>query len=236
MIGRIGVVIPARDEAERIDACLDSVLLAASSVSEVVQIVVVADGCLDDTAARARRHPGVVVVETESANVGMARRVGTRHAMSWGSQWLANTDADSVVPPHWLAVQLELARTGADAVVGTVRPDFAELTPAQQQAWIATHSDGQAIGNVHGANLGVGVRAYRRAGGYPPVREHEDVDLVARLRRVGRVVATDACEVVTSGRLVGRTPGGYAGYLRKQLERASPPQDSCSNVMHTFDV
>jgi hypothetical protein len=31
------------------------------------------------------------------------------------------------------------------------------------------------------------------------------------------VVATDACEVLTSGRQTGRTPGGYATYLRDEL-------------------
>jgi hypothetical protein len=50
------------------------------------------------------------------------------------------------------------------------------------------------------------------------VTEHEDVDLVGRAVANGaEPVASDAHAVLTSGRLVGRTAGGYAGYLREQL-------------------
>ena len=52
--------------------------------------------------------------------------------------------------------------------------------------------------------------------GVAPIREHEDVDLVARCRSLGAAAASDEAEVVTSGRFTGRTPGGYAGYLQRQ--------------------
>ncbi|MDP9026812.1 MAG: glycosyltransferase [Actinomycetota bacterium] len=218
MIDRVGVVIPARDEAERIDACLDAVGLATVEVpSVIVQIVVVADGCVDDTAGRASRHRGVTVLETEGSNVGRARRHGAAFATIHGCQWIANTDADSLVPSDWLSVQLELANLGADAVVGTVRPNFLELSEAQREAWTRTHDRGQAVGHVHGANLGVRTNAYIRSGGFSAMPEHEDVDLVDRLRRHARVVATSRGEVITSGRPVGRTAGGYARYLREDL-------------------
>jgi GT2 family glycosyltransferase len=217
---RIGVVIPARDEAERIDACLDAVTRAAGWVGVPVQIVVVADGCLDDTAARARRHPGVEVIETPGSNVGGARAAGARVVLRRGATWLASTDADSVVPADWLTVQLDLARDGADAVLGAVHPHWPDLTPDEVEWWHRTHDDGQALGNIHGANLGVSARAYRRAGGYRPLPEHEDTDLVRRLRATGAVVvATARASVETSGRHVGRTPGGYARYLRDDLPR-----------------
>jgi hypothetical protein len=46
------------------------------------------------------------------------------------------------------------------------------------------------------------------------------VQLVDACRRLGAtVVASDAAEVLTSGRFAGRTPGGYAGYLRDQARR-----------------
>ncbi|MDP9028032.1 MAG: glycosyltransferase family 2 protein [Actinomycetota bacterium] len=220
MIRRVGVVIPARDEAERIDACLDAVRLAAAEMPGViVQIIVVADGCVDDTAARASRYPEATVLETEGSNVGGARRHGAAFAIMHGCQWIANTDADSLVPFDWLRVQLELANLGADAVVGTVRPNFHELTEAQQEAWTRSHDRGQAIGHVHGANLGIRSTAYIRSGGFTAMPEHEDADLVDRLRRHYPVVATSRGEVTTSGRPVGRTAGGYARYLREDLLR-----------------
>lgn len=219
MRGGVAVIVPARDEAERIDACLASIAVAAQTVDVPVGVVVVADGCLDDTAARARRH-GALVIETGGSNVGAARALGARRALRRGAVWLANTDADSVVPSNWIAVQLDLAAAGVEVVVGTVRPRFSELDDAQVAAWHRTHDDGQSLGNVHGANLGIAAAAYRRVGGYLPLPEHEDTDLVRRLEESGAVLrATAAHEVETSGRHVGRTPGGYARYLREDLLR-----------------
>ena len=132
--------------------------------------------------------------------------------------WLACTDADSAVPAGWILEQVRLADAGADVVVGTVRPDPADLTATQLAAWRATRVPGRPNGHVHGANLGVRADAYLRAGGFPDRPVHEDVDLVAALVASGaRVVATDACDVLTSGRLLGRAPGGYAGYLRSRF-------------------
>jgi glycosyltransferase involved in cell wall biosynthesis len=198
------------------------VLVARDLVDVPVRIVVVADGCLDATADVARGYPGVRVVEIESSNVGTARSVAAETALSLvdaspARVWMANTDADSVVPSNWLDEQLRLADSGIDVMIGTVRPEFDDLTDEQVRAWRAGHVPGEPNGHVHGANLGVRASTYLAAGGYDAMPEHEDVDLVAKLGRVGRVVASDACEVVTSGRAVGRTPGGYARHLREDL-------------------
>lgn len=215
-IRRIGVIIPARDEEVLIARCLMSVLHAATHVQARVSITVAADGCLDRTVQVARGIPGVAVVELESSNVGAARAAAGVHALVKGAEWLANTDADSVVPANWLSSQLELADAGADVVVGTVRPDFAELTDAEAAAWQETHVPGQPNGHVHGANLGIRASVYRASGGYRALPEHEDADLVARLSGF-TIVASDDAEVTSSARRWGRTPGGYARYLRENL-------------------
>lgn len=215
-------MIPARDESTTIARCLTSVVAAAARIELPVSIVVAADGCLDDTAAIARTFDGVDVVELESSNVGAARAAGSRRALALGADWLANTDADSVVPANWLEVQLALAAEGAAVVVGTVRPDFDDLTEAQREAWVFSHTPGRPNGHVHGANLGIRAAEYVAAGGYSSIPEHEDVDLVARVIRHGTSTASDAAEVITSGRAVGRTPGGYARYLREDLLRLAP--------------
>ncbi|KQO81374.1 hypothetical protein ASF17_09175 [Frigoribacterium sp. Leaf263] len=227
----VAVVVPARDESDLIERCLASIAVAREQLKGIapevrVVTVVVADACTDDTADRARRAPDVVVIETAGRAVGMARAAGVDEAMrhlaqlgvDGSSVWIANTDADSAVPPRWLTVQVELADDGADVMVGTVRPDFADLDAERIAAWTARHTPGRPNGHVHGANLGMHAIAYRRAGGFDPLDLHEDVVLVQRLRDSGAVVtASDAGEVLTSGRSVGRTPGGYAGYLALDL-------------------
>ncbi len=214
----VAVVIPARDEAELIGRCLRSVLMARRLGAPDAAVIVVADGCLDNTVQIARSFNNIVVLEIESSNVGAARAAGAAFALDRGADWLANTDADSVVPPNWLHVQRQLAAAGRDLIIGTVRPDFRDLDLAQRAAWEHTHERGRPNGHVHGANLGVRSNLYRTVGGYRALPEHEDNDLVDRLMRAGAVLeATDANEVVTSGRKVGRTPGGYARFLRDDL-------------------
>ena len=223
-IAELVVMIPARDEEALIGRCLESVLVACNLVEIPIRVVVVADGCLDATADVARGYPGVLVVEIDSSNVGTARASAARAALSLitadpARVWMANTDADSVVPPNWLAEQVRLADSGTDVMIGTVRPEFDDLTDEQVRAWRATHLAGEANGHVHGANLGIRASVYLKSGGYDAVPEHEDVELVAKLRHMGRAVACATCEVVTSGRAVGRTPGGYARHLREDLVR-----------------
>jgi glycosyltransferase involved in cell wall biosynthesis len=222
------VVIPVHNEADLLDRCLRALRAAidgvrASGVRCTTRIVL--DACTDDSRAIVEGH-GLPLIETRGACVGAARAVGIESAIAELSGvaphrlWIANTDGDSVVPHAWLTAQVSAAREGADVFVGTVRPDFADLAPRHQRHWHATHTPGVPNGHVHGASLGVRGSVYLAAGGFEPVGEHEDVSLVDKCRRLGAVVvASDDAEVLTSGRIVGRTPGGYAGYLRDQARQ-----------------
>ena len=85
-----------------------------------------------------------------------------------------------------------------------------------------THADGH--GHVHGANLGVRGSAYAAVGGFRPLPESEDVDLVARLDAAGATVVWAAdCPVVTSSRVSRRTGGGFSGHLDSLTPAAEEP-------------
>lgn len=232
----MAVVVPARDEEALIGACLASIERATTAVRRQrprmpVVTIVVDDSSSDGTADIARRFSGVRVIQTPGGNVGRARSAGVDHALTVlghapAHVWIANTDADTVVPEQWLCGQLALAQRGADVVLGTVQPTREELSPQQIAAWLCENRPGAASGQVHGANLGLRGSLYEQVGRFAPLPEHEDVDLVERLRQAGaHIVSSGAVEVLTSGRLLGRTPGGFAGYLRTQLvpaERVVP--------------
>jgi glycosyltransferase involved in cell wall biosynthesis len=221
----VAVVIPAHDEELLIGRCLASVTRAVTWARErepdlAATIVVVLDACTDTTAPQVARWP-VETVTLTARNVGTARRLGVARALSLldadpDDTWIAMTDADTVVPRDWIAHQLDLAGAGVDLVLGTVRPDFADLSARHAAYWRATHHRGRPPGNVHGANLGVRASVYAEAGGIPDLVEHEDVALVRAVRALGvRERASDVHEVETSGRLTGRTPAGYAAFLAR---------------------
>lgn len=225
-IEAIAVVIPAHDEAVLLGACLESVARAIGLAEERgvrVAARVALDACTDDSPAIAEAL-GFRTVTLAARAVGAARGAGLDAAVTrFGvipreRVWTAHTDADSVVPPHWLTHQLDLSEAGADVVIGTVRPDFADLTAEQQIAWSAGYVPGAANHAVHGANLGIRLSTLVESGGFDAIVTHEDVRLIERARDLGaRIATSDAASVLTSGRRFGRAPNGYARYLREDL-------------------
>jgi len=224
----VAVVVPVHNEAELLDDCLAALTAAIAHARRthpgvLISTVVVLDACTDDSAQIAQSWP-VRALVIDARKVGTARRLGVAAAVaelrSSDDVWISTTDGDSVVPVTWLSHQLDLRAAGADVVLGTVRPDFADLTVAHAENWLATHPRGHPAGNVHGANLGLRADLYVAAGKFADLDQHEDVELVRAARALGaRVVATDENEVVTSGRFWGRTPGGYAAFVRATHER-----------------
>jgi len=221
----VAVIVPAHNEEELIGACLASVAAAVSQVRDDADVGLwaVLDACTDRSASIAAAM-GAQILTVDRRSVGAARAAGVSAALERFAGipperlWTAHTDADSVVPANWLRHQLELSRQGSDVVIGTVRPDFRDLDAEQVAAWWATHTPGLANGHVHGANLGIRASALLEAGGFADAAVHEDVWLVDAIRENGgRLTATDAAWVRTSGRRFGRAPGGYARYLREDL-------------------
>ncbi|WP_329139814.1 glycosyltransferase [Streptomyces sp. NBC_01476] len=217
----IAVVIPARNEERLLPAALNAVAIAALHPGlEAVRVltVVVADSCRDRTAEVAARA-GAEVVRTEGRNPGAARAAGVAYALEvLGTRgtWIASTDADSIVPAHWLGYHGARALEGWEAVVGTVELPPSELADRHALQYEAGRPAAAPWRHphVHGANLGLTAGAYRHAGGFPPLDVGEDRALVGALHRLGhRVLRTDACPVLTSDRLRARARGGFARNL-----------------------
>jgi glycosyltransferase involved in cell wall biosynthesis len=205
---RVGVVVPARDEEDRIEACLRSVRAALDRAGVPGRICVVADRCTDGTAVLAARHARVVPSEGPRT-VGELRDLGLRALPT--ADWLLSTDADSVVPPTWVADHLRHAAAGADAVAGPVDLDRELSGPvAERYRRLLSSTDGHA----YAANLGVRASAYDAVGGFPAVPHGEEHALLARLHEAGfRVVRPPDVRVRTSARTDGRAAAGLADLL-----------------------
>jgi glycosyltransferase involved in cell wall biosynthesis len=150
----VAVVIPARDEAALLPRCLASVLAAADHARHAadVLVVVLADRCVDETAAvaaQALAGTWASVVHTMAGNVGQARQLGCAAVRSICRSvpsdrlWIAMTDADTTVPTDWIVRQLAIAANGWDAVTGTIEiDDWSERSPTVARAR-GLHRDAQ---------------------------------------------------------------------------------------------
>jgi Glycosyl transferase family 2 len=224
--------VPARDEEGMIVACLDGLRAAVDRVRPAVAdawVVVVADRCRDATVALARRevHGWGQVIEVDAGSAGAARAIGTavalgRHRSPLHNLWLANTDADTVVPCSWLERQLRIGRCGIAAVAGVVAVDsFDEHPPHVPRLWASRYDGPEHLPHphVHGANLGVRADAYVAVGGWSSGPTGEDRALWHALRAAGYPCASPRSLVVTtSGRARSRVRGGFADDLNGLAE------------------
>lgn len=230
MIQHLAVIVPAADEQDCIATCLEAInearrrLLEGELGVERVDVVVVLDACGDETASVVARFSvadHVHVVTSDVRRVGEARRRGTVHAMAncvpAERLWLANTDADSAVPPHWLTAMVTAANAGVQVVLGTVLPG-AEISSSLRAAWLVPHQLTEGHPHVHGANLGIRADTYHELGGWnQEMAYNEDIDLASRAAAAPhiRVLRTAAIPVVTSARMIGRAPNGFSSYMRR---------------------
>lgn len=232
-IGQVAVVIPVHNEEQLLAGALGAVRTAANVLQAqrpeiAVSVLVALDSCTDGSTAVAARLAAldrrISLLQVRFRSVGGSRRAGSRAALLASHEqglpyaspqlWLANTDADSRVPEHWLLRQVQLADGGADAVLGTVEPDPEGTEGELLRRWHARHHLAENHAHVHGANLGVRASAYVLAGGFPRLRSHEDRALVERLHQHGAAVwSTDTLRVRTSGRTDARAPQGFGAYL-----------------------
>lgn len=237
-IDRIGVIVPAHNEAETLPRCLAALSVAAHATTLPVTIIVVLDTCTDGSARAvdvARTLDGGLIeaMAVEVRNVGAARRAGIadylrRHG-SVGT-WLATTDADSEVPSNWLTAQVKHAHAGARMVAGTVDVgDWVDYSGAVRERMSRDYAAGPHR-HIHGANLSFSAEAYCAHGGFPAVPCHEDVALVDAFRAGNEPIAWAMdLPVVTSARRIGRAPNGFANYLAK-LERSVKNSAGASHV------
>lgn len=224
-IAAAGVVVPALNEAELVGECLRSVREAAARVDVPVLVAVVDDGSDDGTADIARSElvkVGGVLLPGRGGNVGAARARGFERVlaefagMPLDRLWIATTDADSAVPPRWLAWQVERANSGVDALAGLIDISSHTMLHRTFAPIYERKIGGGTHMHIHGANMALRASVYRAAGGFQEAACREDVALWNRLSALPgvRAVADPHLVVQTSARPQSRVDGGFATYIR----------------------
>ncbi|WP_246685151.1 glycosyltransferase [Methylobacterium sp. WL69] len=247
------IAIPVRNEAERIEACLRAIDAQTDVAPGSLGLVLFLNNCTDGTQAIVEAlRPTLSVpmrvthVEFAEAQAGWARREAMNAAVEWigpvaAGGTILSTDADSRVPPDWVARNRAALRAGADAVAGRIELDAGEaalLPPSLHERGRLEDAYSAVLTEIEarldpdpydpwpchrttiGATLAVTRDAYVAVGGMPAIALGEDGAFVAALLRQGFHVRHDPDVVVTvSGRLVGRAPGGVADTIRARCEK-----------------
>ncbi|WP_284336597.1 glycosyltransferase [Comamonas sp. NoAH] len=212
----MGIAIPAHNEAQHIVQTLQSIKRSIDHYGQSALVVVVADACTDCTLELSRPLADHVI-EANVRDVGTARAMGAQWLLDQGAQWLACTDADSLVPNDWLTAQSHMQQQlQFDLFCGIVKvEDWGDYSQEVIQAFHATTpQDGHP--HIHGANLGISRKAYELVGGFKPAHAHEDVSLVHRCEKMGLRIARliNPC-VTTSARRNPRAREGFGEFLLK---------------------
>jgi len=230
---RAVVIVPARDEEERIGACLDALAGQVEIDPAAYEVIVVLDACTDGTERAVEGARGrwpdlrLTTMPGPGRGAGPARAVGMDvgcarlESVGGGHLLLATTDADSVVAPDWIARQLEAVAGGAEAIGGEVLLDAGEAmrlpggvvrrreAELVERTRLARSRGPAEHAHFSGASLGVTPSAYRRVGGMGWLVALEDQELEDRLAEAGvEIHRLRPVRVVTSARTDGRAERG----------------------------
>jgi glycosyltransferase involved in cell wall biosynthesis len=210
---KVAVLLPARDEAERIEPCLRA-LLAQRGVPDL-RVIVLDDGSTDGTAGVAEAL-GATVVTGEPLPPGW---LGKPHAcqrladLAPDATALAFVDADVVLAPDAVAGAVSELRAGGFGLL-SVYPMMVAKTagerlvqPLLQWSWLTflplramERSPRPSLAAAGGQFLVADRAAYTRAGGHAAIRDQvvEDVALARAVKRAGgRVALADGSRVAT---------------------------------------
>ena len=167
------ILIPAHDESGYIDACLDS--LARQDHAGPVTVIVIANGCRDDTAARARAWSGPMAARGWTLRVEELAEGGKIGALNHGEADAGPgirvyLDADIRLSPHLLADLVAALDHDAPGYAGgrlVVAPAQSRLSRIYARFWQRLPFVSQG---VTGAGLfAVNAAGRRRWDRFPPV-------------------------------------------------------------------
>ncbi len=193
------VIVPTLNEASNLEACLAAVRAARSP--EKIEAIVVDGGGTDETPRLAERLADKVI--RSAPGRGGQLRAGAAAARG---KMLLFIHADGRLPAGWdEALERNLSEPGVAAAAFSIDYGRREWTFKFVEAVV--HLRCKALGIVYGDHgLAVRRETYERAGGFPDQPLFEDVELVRRLRRLGRVVLLPEKIAVSPRRLLERGP------------------------------
>ncbi|HEX8178049.1 MAG TPA: TIGR04283 family arsenosugar biosynthesis glycosyltransferase [Pyrinomonadaceae bacterium] len=191
----LSIIIPTLNEARSIGQTLDAVLKAADHAE-----VIVVDGGSQDETVEVVRGRGVRLLTSERGR-GLQMHVGACAARA-DALWFLHADTQPAADCVGLIAE---SLGDASVVAGNFHVIFAGDQPAARfLTWLYPRL--RRLGLCYG-DSGIFVRreAYQQLGGFRAYPIFEDLDLVQRLRKIGRVLHLPASVTTSSRRFEGRS-------------------------------
>ena len=203
------VVIPAKNEEERITGCIKSLLMQTVE-SDSVEIIVVDNGSSDETAsialslgARVEIAPGATIASLRNKGAAIAR-----------GEFIAFVDADMEMPPGYLEYFLTMKKNGCDVLGLNIVSDGDGMYAVWENRNM--RKGVESVDYLPSANLIMPKALFEKVGGFDEsLITGEDKDLVQRLNAQGA-----ACLI--SGELTAIHLGAdqsLAQFVRKEFWR-----------------
>lgn len=211
---RISLVIPGRNCAKTLAACLESVVPLVDS-GELLEIVFVDDGSRDDTAAIAARYP-VRVIQGDGRGPGYARNLGWRAA---GGAWVWFIDSDCVAEDtalKWLVSHLQDdSVAGVGGSYANLYPDSLVATLIHEEI-VARHREmPDEVDFLATFNVLYRRRVLDETGGFDEsLKLAQDAELAFRVRAAGYRLRFDC-----RSRVGHHHPREFLRYLRTQCRQ-----------------
>jgi GT2 family glycosyltransferase len=227
----VSVVVPARNEAGRVGACVAALLAQDAAVAEVL---VVDDGSGDATAAEAAAAGARVEAAPPPPPGAAGKAAACAHgaARATAGRWLAFVDADVTLAPAALSRLLAAClASGAAAASLLARQATAswweELLLPDLGLQVAERLDLDALADparpaafLSGQCLLVRRDAYQAAGGFAAVAGSlvEDVALARRLKAAGHRLEVRLAPELAAVRMYGRFADLWEGLAKNLAE------------------
>lgn len=234
----ISIIIPARNEAPNIAACIDSIL-ANDYPSELVEIIVIDDHSTDNTADIVRRYNDrnvhclqladyldevdrIVAYKKKALETGIARSSG---------ELIITTDADCIAPVNWLRNIAAMYQDKKPAMIvgpvdfsseGSVLQVFQSLDFMSMQG-ITAAAHRLKLGNMsNGANLAFTRAAFNAVGGYRDISHMASGDDYLLMVKMKKMYPSGINYLKSREAIISTTPQkSWGAFLQQRIRWSS---------------
>lgn len=192
----VDIVIPAKNEADHIILCLNSIRKLDYDHNKVTIYVI--DNDSNDNTSNLAMACGATVVQKSGGTIASVRNFGATHGKG---EIIAFLDADTVVESNWLAEGVRILKDDLVSAVG-----FVLAEPSLKHTWVEKmwfllsttykHRGTHEVKWLSSFNFIVKRSFFLQVRGFDPdLRTCEDADIGYRLSKVSKCILSDKSSV-----------------------------------------